>query len=310
MSVPSRKASWKGAPAQTAKASLFPLVSYDTSATSDFQIAMSESRVGGASSQSPNSEPVVSGSAEASANASGSEAAVEELLGPAVAKLRSYAELLGTDGVVRGLIGPRETPRLWDRHILNSAALLPLLPTDGVVVDVGSGAGLPGMVLAIARPTLAVVLVEPLLRRVRFLTECVGALELPNVTVLRGRAEEHADLHADVAVARAVAPLAHLAEICLPMLRPAGQLLALKGEKAEEELQMAAETLRSLGAASWSVLTVSPPDAVADATIIRVVAGSGQDQGDQPPPKRRRQKQPGLRPGDRAADVGRVHGAG
>jgi 16S rRNA (guanine527-N7)-methyltransferase len=252
----------------------------------------------------------MSGSVEPGAAAAGGDVAVEAQLGSAVAKLRRYAELLGTDGVVRGLIGPRETPRLWDRHILNSAALLPLLPNEGVVVDVGSGAGLPGMVLGIIRPTLAVILVEPLLRRVRFLTECVEALDVPNVTVLRGRAEDHAGLHADVAVARAVAPLPHLAEICLPLLRPAGQLLALKGEKAEEELHLAHKTLRSLGATSWSVLTVAPPDAVANATIIRVVAGSSQDQGDQSRRKRRSQKQPDVGQGDRARDVGQPYDRG
>jgi len=290
---------------------LLPLVSYATSASFERSTpAMSESRPRGVSSPAPRSDPAVSGSAEAGAAASGGEAAVEAQLGPAVAKLRTFAELLGTDGVVRGLIGPSETPRLWDRHILNSAALVPLLPNEGVVVDVGSGAGLPGMVLGIIRPTLAVILLEPLLRRVRFLAQCVEVLDVPNVTVLRGRAEEHAGLNADVAVARAVAPLAHLAEICLPLLRPAGQLLALKGEKAEEELRLAHETLRSLGATSWSVLTVAPPDAVANATIIRVVAGSRQDQGDQPRRKRRSQKQPDVGRGDRAGDVGRAHGGG
>jgi 16S rRNA (guanine527-N7)-methyltransferase len=290
---------------------LLPLVSYATSVSFKRNTpAMSESRPRGVSSPSPRSDPAVSGSAEAGAAASGGEAAVEAQLGPAVAKLRNFAELLGTDGVTRGLIGPSETPRLWDRHILNSAALVPLLPNEGVVVDVGSGAGLPGMVLGIIRPTLAVILLEPLLRRVRFLTQCVEVLDVPNVTVLRGRAEEHAGLNADVAVARAVAPLAHLTEICLPLLRPAGQLLALKGEKAEEELRLAHETLRSLGATSWSVLTVAPPDAVANATIIRVVAGSRQDQEDQPRRKRRSQKQPDVGRGDRAGDVGRAHGGG
>src|SRR5215475_9365782 len=157
---------------------------------------MSDSRLGGSSSRSPRSDPAVTGPAEACEAVPGGESAIEVKLGPVVGKLRSYATLLGTDGVVRGLIGPREVPRLWDRHILNSAALLPLLPQEGVVVDVGSGAGLPGMVLGITRPALAVILLEPLLRRVRFLTHCVEVLDLPNVTVLRGRAEQHAGLGA------------------------------------------------------------------------------------------------------------------
>jgi 16S rRNA (guanine527-N7)-methyltransferase len=269
---------------------------------------MSDSRLGGSSSRSPRSEPAVTGSAEAGEAVSGGEFAVEARLGAAVGKLRSYAALLGTDGVLRGVIGPREVPRLWDRHILNSAALLPLLPNEGVVVDVGSGAGLPGVVLGIIRPTLAVTLLEPLLRRVQFLTECVEALDLSNLTVLRGRAEEHAGLDADVAVARAVAPLAHLTKICLPLLRPAGELLALKGEKAEQEVHMAEETLRSLGATSWSVVTVAPPHAAATATVIRVVAGSSRDQGQRR--SRRRQKQPDLGRGDGGGDARRAHGGG
>ena len=248
-------------------------------------------------------------SAETGSAVSGAEACAEAQLGPSMAKLRSYVELLGTDGVVRGLIGPRETPRLWDRHILNSAALLPLLPQEGVVVDVGSGAGLPGIVLGILRPALAVILLEPLLRRVRFLTDCVDVLDLPNVTVLRGRAEQHAGLGADVAVARAVAPLAHLAKICLPLVRPEGELLALKGEKAEEELQLADGTLRSLGASSWSVVTVAPPEAVANATVVRVVAGPHPEQSDQPRRKRPGEAQREVGPGDRN-DGRRDHGGG
>jgi 16S rRNA (guanine527-N7)-methyltransferase len=251
---------------------------------------------------------VSTGSAEAGEAVSGEEFAAEAQLGGAVGKLRSYAALLGTDGVVRGLIGPREVPRLWDRHILNSAALLPLLPNEGVVVDVGSGAGLPGVVLGIIRPTLSVTLLEPLLRRVRFLTECVEALDLSNVTVLRGRAEEHSGLDADVAVARAVAPLGQLAKICLPLLRPAGELLALKGGKAEQEVQMADETLRGLGASSWSVVTVAPPQAVATATVIRVVAGSSRAQGQER--RRPRQKQPDLGRGDCAGDDRGAGGGG
>jgi 16S rRNA (guanine527-N7)-methyltransferase len=203
-----------------------------------------------------------------------------ERLGVAMPKLQRYAELLATEGVVRGLIGPREVPRLWDRHLLNSAALLPLLPDHGHVVDVGAGAGLPGIVIGIARPDLAVTLLEPLLRRVRFLSECVEELDLPNVRVLRGRAEEHGGFGADVVVARAVAPLARLATVCLPLLRPGGELLAIKGATADEELRRARTTLDGLGAVARDVLTVSPPQAVARATVVRIVAATVPERGE------------------------------
>src|SRR5690349_12658888 len=131
----------------------------------------------------------------------------------------SYAELLCTDGVVRGLIGPREAPRIWERHMLNCAVVADLIPTGASVVDVGSGAGLPGMVLAVVRPDLAVTLIEPLARRTAFLTEAVAALGLDRTTVVRARAEECVGKlpGADVVTARAVAPLDRLAGWCLPL---------------------------------------------------------------------------------------------
>jgi 16S rRNA (guanine527-N7)-methyltransferase len=150
-----------------------------------------------------------------------------------------YAAWLAGAGVERGLLGPRETPRLWDRHLLNSAAVAALLSPGETAIDVGSGAGLPGIPLALARPDCAFVLLEPLARRAAFLDEVVADLGLgPRVRVLRARAEEAARLpdRYDVAVARAVAPLDRLAGWCLPLLRPGGRLLALKGERAEAEV--------------------------------------------------------------------------
>ncbi len=152
---------------------------------------------------------------------------------------RRYAELLATDGVVRGLIGPREAPRLWDRHLLNSAAVAEIIPDGSSVTDVGSGAGLPGIPLALARPDLRVVLVDSLARRTTFLTEVVAALDLGDrVSVVRGRAEELAGRvpAADVVTARAVAPLDRLTAWCLPLARLGGRLLALKGDTAAEEV--------------------------------------------------------------------------
>ena len=150
-----------------------------------------------------------------------------------------YARLLATDGVVRGLIGPREAPRIWERHLVNCAVVSELIPFGASVVDVGSGAGLPGIVLAVARPDLRITLVEPLARRTAFLSEAVTTLGLDGtVTVLRGRAEDVVDgppAGADVVTARAVAPLDRLAGWCLPLARLEGRLLALKGASAADE---------------------------------------------------------------------------
>lgn len=169
--------------------------------------------------------------------------AVRAAFGDATERAEQYVRLLATEGTVRGLIGPREVPRLWDRHLLNSVALAPLVPAGARVVDVGSGAGLPGIPLALARPDLTVTLLEPLARRVTFLEECVDVLGLANITVVRGRAEEGPVVRslggADVVTARAVAPLEKLAGWCVPLLRPGGQLLALKGSAAAEELAAA-----------------------------------------------------------------------
>lgn len=151
----------------------------------------------------------------------------------------AYAELLITDGVVRGLIGPREAPRIWERHLVNCAVMGEMIPIGASVTDVGSGAGLPGIVLAVARPDLSVTLVEPLARRTAFLTETVAALGLDaTVTVIRGRADEVVgDLDAaDVVTARAVAPLDRLAGWCLPLAAVGGRLLALKGASAAIEV--------------------------------------------------------------------------
>jgi 16S rRNA (guanine527-N7)-methyltransferase len=185
-----------------------------------------------------------------------------------------YAELLRTDGVTRGLIGPREADRLWERHLVNCAAAVSAFPPEGLVVDVGSGAGLPGIPLALARPSLHLRLVEPLLRRATFLTEVVDRLELSNVEVLRARAEDLRGAWTAAAVtARAVAPLARLAAWCLPLVTPGGSMLALKGDRADAELTASAAALRRLGATSWKVEShgaglVDPP-----VRVVRIVAG-------------------------------------
>lgn len=162
-----------------------------------------------------------------------------------------YARLLATDGVVRGLIGPREAPRIWERHLVNCAVIAEMIPMGASVVDVGSGAGLPGIVLAVARPDLTITLVEPLARRTAFLSEAVTALGLDaTVTVVRGRAEDVVDgppAGADVVTARAVAPLDRLAGWCLPLARTGGRLLALKGSSAADEIAEHRAAIASLG---------------------------------------------------------------
>lgn len=161
-----------------------------------------------------------------------------------------YVEHLATSGIERGLIGPREHDRLWDRHVLNSAVLAEVVPPDAKVVDVGAGAGLPGIPLALARPDLRIVLIEPLARRVDWLDEVISDLGL-DIAVERGRAEEPAVLRrwegADVVTARAVGPLARLAGLCLPLLRPGGAMLVLKGASAPEEIARDASAVRALG---------------------------------------------------------------
>ncbi len=198
-----------------------------------------------------------------------------DVFGGTLGLARRYAELLATDGVTRGLIGPRETDRLWDRHLLNCAVVTELLPEYGRMVDIGSGAGLPGIVLAMLRPSLEVTLLEPLLRRVVFLEECVAELGLANVTVLRARAEDKdaARLRADIATARAVAPLDRLAGWAARLLRPGGQLLAIKGQSAEAELAAAGPVLSRLGVRSAEVLQAGDGRVVSATTVVRVVMG-------------------------------------
>ncbi len=154
-----------------------------------------------------------------------------------------YVDILTHRGIDWGLIGPREVPRLWDRHILNSVAIADLIPAGASVVDVGSGAGLPGIPLAILRPDLSVTLLEPLLRRVTFLDDAVAELGLAEtVTVVRQRAEEHT-IRYDVVVARALAPLPRLLTWCTPLLTSSGVLLAMKGAAAAQEVEDSAATL-------------------------------------------------------------------
>jgi 16S rRNA (guanine527-N7)-methyltransferase len=208
-------------------------------------------------------------------------AAAERLFGGGLALAIRYADLLATDGVIRGLVGPNEGPRLWDRHLLNCAAVAELIPPDARVVDVGSGAGLPGIVLAVARPDLSVILVEPLARRTAFLSEVVTALGLDRITVVRARAEECVPRRgsprfgpADVVTARAVAPLDRLTAWCLPLAAEGGRVLALKGESADEEAEVHRQTVIRLGGRPPTVVrcgvgVIDPPT-----IVVQVVRGA------------------------------------
>lgn len=167
-----------------------------------------------------------------------------------------YRDLLSSDGITRGLIGPREVPRLWERHIVNCAVIGETIDDGQSVIDIGSGAGLPGIPLALARPDLRITLIEPLLRRTTFLEEVVSSLGL-DVTVIRGRAEEKSVLDqvelADVVTSRALAPLARLAKWSAPLIRVDGRLVAIKGSSAHEEIARDGDVVKRLGIDHLSV---------------------------------------------------------
>ena len=195
-----------------------------------------------------------------------------EVFGARLPNAIRYAALLAGTGVTHGLIGPREVPRLWDRHILNCAVVGEAMPVAGArVIDVGSGAGLPGVALAIARPDLDVHLIEPMLRRTEWLATCVAELRLANVTVHRGRADAYAgSLTGRYVTARAVARLPKLLGWCAPLAESGGEIVVMKGSSAAVELAEAAVLLRSLHLGAGRVVTVGA--ALPDPTTLVVVA--------------------------------------
>lgn len=194
------------------------------------------------------------------------------VFGPALPVAVTYAGILATRGVQQGLLGPREVPRLWDRHLLNCAVVAELIePRRGTLLDLGSGAGLPGLVLAMLLPETAVTLLEPMERRCRFLTEAVTELGLANVSVLRGRAED-VTVRTDVVTARAVAPLPRLAELAIGLVRPGGMVLAIKGRTAQEELTAARPVLRRIGARDSEVVQAGQGKVIPATTVVRFFA--------------------------------------
>lgn len=201
--------------------------------------------------------------------------AAEKLFGDRLELAQCYVEHLASSGIVRGLIGPREAPRLWGRHVLNCAVVEELIPHGARVADVGSGAGLPGLCLAIARPDLQLTLIEPLERRVTWLNEIVQDLQLENVQILRARGEQVEELPGgstpDVVTARAVSALGGLLDFTLPLLQGSGELLALKGRSAEQEIDKARKQLKRHRVSQTEVLTLGAELLEEPTTVVRVV---------------------------------------
>lgn len=197
--------------------------------------------------------------------------AADQIFGDRLPLAERYVEHLATSGIERGLIGPREVPRLWERHVLNCAVVEEFIEDGARVADVGSGAGLPGLCLAIARPDLKLTLIEPLERRVIWLTEVVDDLGLDNVEILRSRAEQAVgQVEADYVTARAVSALVGLLDITLPILRGTGQLLALKGRSAADEITKAKKKLNKYGARETEILVAGETLLEEPTTVVRV----------------------------------------
>nr|WP_309123723.1 16S rRNA (guanine(527)-N(7))-methyltransferase RsmG [Arthrobacter sp.] len=198
--------------------------------------------------------------------------AARSIFGDRFTLAERFVEHLATSGIERGLLGPRELPRLWDRHVLNCAVVGELIPAGAAVADVGSGAGLPGLALAIARPDASFVLIEPLERRVNWLREVTDDLGLTNVEIFRGRAEQAVGkFEVNVVTARAVSALSSLATLTMPLLKRSGEVLAIKGRSAAEEVEKAAKVIRRLGGKSTSVETAGSALLDEPTTVVRIV---------------------------------------
>lgn len=205
----------------------------------------------------------------------GRSAAVREYFGERYGLVTRFAQRLIEEGELRGLIGPREVPRLWERHILNSAAVVPYLERARSVADIGSGAGLPGVVVAIMRPDAEVFLVEPMERRTTWLSEVVVELGLSNVVVKRGRAEEFdGAFEVDAVTSRAVGALSKLVRVSMPLVRTGGELVVLKGRNVRDEFDGARKVLRKFGSGDPEVLPGVTVDGVEPTTVVRMVRRS------------------------------------
>ncbi|MDO5720302.1 MAG: 16S rRNA (guanine(527)-N(7))-methyltransferase RsmG [Actinomycetaceae bacterium] len=186
--------------------------------------------------------------------------AVRALFQSSFPTVERFAELLVAEGELRGLIGPRELPRLWSRHIVNSAAVLDFIPEHAQMLDIGSGAGFPGIVVAIARPDVDVHLVEPMARRCDWLEHVRSELDIKNVTIHEVRAEQlHGEGQSDIVTARAVANLKKLIPLAMPLVMSGGSMLALKGRKAADEVSASRPLFRRFQVDKVDIHEVASP---------------------------------------------------
>lgn len=221
-------------------------------------------------------EEPMHGLADGDAEPQISREALTEYFGASFPTVERFADRLREEGELRGLIGPREVPRIWDRHILNSAAVVPFLPKTGLIADIGSGAGLPGIVIAAMRPQASVYLVEPMERRCAWLSEIAADLGLANVEVKRGRAEEyHGAFECDAVTSRAVAALDKLARLSLPLVRPGGEMIVLKGRNVAREIEPARKVLRRLKGGEPEIVDAPTIPGVETTTVVRIVRQTG-----------------------------------
>ena len=200
-------------------------------------------------------------------------AAASEIFGAGIDLARAYTNRLAHDSETFGLLGPRELPRIWSRHVINSALLSELVPDETLVADVGSGAGLPGIPMAIAQPKAHFTLIEPMERRANWLSAVVADLGIKNVDVIRARAEEVSRTDFDIVTARAVAALDKLLKVLTPLTRGSNlkTVLALKGSRAPEEISEAKPRLQRLGFGEPEILTLGLGKAPETATVVRII---------------------------------------